>query len=186
MPGKTQLVVSPAIRAPVKTKPPTLVSQWLPARHWLMKTEPDVFSFSDLLKKGTEKWDGVRNYQARNFMRDGMKVGHKVIIYHSNAEPSGVAGLAEVVKLAEPDQSALDSKSEYFDPKVTKDQNPWCCVTVGFPKKHAEFVSLEVLKADSRLREMLLVRKGQRLSILPLKPAEYKRILELMNCPKEP
>ena len=176
MPSKTALQIP---------KPPTLVSKWLPAEHWLMKTEPDVFSFDDLLKKGSEKWDGVRNYQARNFMRDEMKIGHKLIIYHSNANPPGAAGVAEVVKLAEEDLTALDKRSDYHDPKAMVGQNPWCCVTVGLPKVRCRFVSLDVLKSDPELKQMLLVRKGQRLSILPLKPAEFRRITELMNAPKE-
>ena len=180
MPRKAELL------KPVEPKsyPPSLVDH-LPARHWLLKTEPDVFSFHDLLRKGTERWDGVRNFQARNFMRDEMRLGDKVLIYHSNATPPGVAGLAEVVASAEPDLSALDPKSEYFDSRATAASNPWCCVAVGRPQAGGSvFVSLAELREDAALRDMLLLKKGQRLSILPLKPTEYRRICELMKKEK--
>jgi predicted RNA-binding protein with PUA-like domain len=155
------------------------VASWLPAEHWIMKTEPDVFSFELLLKRKEEFWDGVRNYMARNFMRDSMKVGHQVLVYHSNATPPGIAGLAQVVRSAVPDVSALDPKSEYFDSKAKKDQNPWCGVTVGQPRVLPKFVSLAQIRNEPSLSELLLLRPGQRLSILPLKVSEFESLLRL-------
>jgi predicted RNA-binding protein with PUA-like domain len=122
---------------------------------WLMKTEPDVYSFQDLQKQGTTPWEGVRNYQARNFMMQEMKLGDLVFVYHSNASPSGIVGIAEVVKSAEPDTSALDSKSEYFDPKSSAQKPRWYAVTIGNPKPIPKFLSL------AQLREMKLVFSSQ-------------------------
>ncbi|WP_233231418.1 EVE domain-containing protein [Silvanigrella aquatica] len=146
-----------------------------------MKTEPDVFSFSDLEQRlgQCEQWDGVRNYQARNFMMQEMKVGDKILFYHSNAQPSGIAGLAEVVEAAKPDLTALNPKSEYYDPKATPENPRWYAVTVGKPKKLHRFVSLAELREYEPLKEMLLLRKGQRLSILPVSQTEFNHILQL-------
>lgn len=155
------------------------VSEYLPANIWLMKTEPDVFSISDLEKRGTEKWDGVRNYVARNFMRDEMKVGDKVLFYHSNANPSGIVGEAEIVKGAEPDVTALSPKSQYYDPKATKEDPRWVVVTVGKPKRYAHIISLEMLRECDELSDMLVLRKGQRLSILPVSKEEYAVVKRL-------
>jgi predicted RNA-binding protein with PUA-like domain len=153
----------------------------LPTQFWLMKTEPDVFSLQDLLgrKNPVEKWDGVRNYQARNFMMHHMKVGHQILFYHSNGSPSGVAGIARVVAEASPDKTAWDPKSEYFDPKSTP-QNPiWFCVTVGSPVLFPKFVSLEEMRSCASLADLLVLQKGQRLSILPVTQAEFTTVCEL-------
>jgi predicted RNA-binding protein with PUA-like domain len=146
-----------------------------------MKTEPDVFSIEDLVKRPgqSEMWDGVRNYQARNFMMNDMKVGDLVLFYHSNAEPSGVAGVAEIVKAAQPDPSAWNSASEYFDPKSTPENPRWYCVTVGKPRPFRRFVALDELKNHPALKDMLVLRKGQRLSIQPVLPSEFEFVVSL-------
>lgn len=150
---------------------------------WLMKTEPDVFSIEDLVRRPGQRelWDGVRNYQARNFMMNEMKVGDLVLFYHSNAEPSGVAGTAEVIASAQPDPSSWDKSSEYFDPKSTPENPRWFCVTVGKPKPFKRFVSLDDLRSKGELKDMLVLRKGQRLSIQPVSREEFECVLKLGN-----
>lgn len=157
------------------------VQSYLPTRYWLMKSEPGSFSFPDLLKRGEEFWDGVRNYQARNFMRDHMHVGDKVLFYHSNASPSCIAGLCEVVKSASPDLTALDPKSKYYDPLSTKENNRWYAVTVGRPKSIKKNLTLNDLRDDPILSKMLVLKKGQRLSILPVSKEEWDRICQILS-----
>jgi len=183
---KAAATKKPATKKPVAKKPAipgdTEVGRLAKdARVWLMKTEPDVFSFEDLMKRPGQRecWDGVRNYQARNFMRDSMKVGHWVVFYHSSTEPPGVAGLARIVEEARPDLTALDPKSEYHDPKATHADPRWCCVTVGRPRALSRYVALDSLRADHRLADMLLLRPGQRLSILPITDAEFETVCAL-------
>jgi predicted RNA-binding protein with PUA-like domain len=156
-------------------------TDYLPTRYWLMKSEPDVFSIQDLVArpKQEEFWDGVRNYQARNFMRDNMKVGDKILFYHSNATPPGIAGTAEVVKLASPDPTAFDKKSEYYDPSSKESDPRWVAVTVGKPKVFKHFVSLDDLRNDPAIEEMLVLRRGQRLSVQPVSKEEFQRVVEL-------
>ncbi|WP_186643755.1 EVE domain-containing protein [Fluviispira vulneris] len=156
------------------------------SKFWLMKSEPDVFSFFDLESRENqiEQWDGVRNYQARNFMMNDMKVGDKILFYHSNSAPPGIAGLCEVVEEAKPDDTALDPKSEYFDPKSTKEKPRWFAVTVGKPQRLNKFVSLSELREEKELKDMLLLRKGQRLSILPVSQQEYSCILKIASSRK--
>lgn len=158
-----------------------LLADYLPARVWLMKTEPHVFSFSDLLKrpKQSEKWDGVRNYQARNFMRDHMQIGDSVLFYHSSVEPPGIAGLAKIIQKAEPDLTALDPKSEYFDEKATAENPRWVAVTVGQPEPLLRMITLAELRLVPELSEMLLLRRGQRLSIMPVSEQEFANILKI-------
>lgn len=148
-------------------------------KFWLMKSEPDVFSIDDLKRDRETSWEGVRNYTARNFMRDGMSVGDLVLYYHSNAEPSGVAGLARVSQLAEADALQFDPKSEYFDPDATRDDPRWVCVRVAFERKFPKTVTLEMLKADPLLATMLVVQKGMRLSVLPVEKAHFDRVVAL-------
>lgn len=148
-------------------------------RYWLMKSEPDVFSIDDLKKDGETIWSGVRNYQARNFMMNEMKLGDKVLFYHSNAEPPGVAGLAVVSKLAEPDPTAFDKKSEYFESKATKENPRWFCVRVKFAEKFKNLVTLEKIKNDPMLRGMLVIKRGQRLSIQPVSKKDFDYIVRL-------
>lgn len=172
----------PAKKTTTKAAPKTkTLADYLPATVWLMKTEPDVFSFEDLTKRPgkMEKWDGVRNYQARNFMRDEMKVGHRVLFYHSSTAEPGIVGEAAIVKAAEPDFTALDSKSEYFDEKATRENPRWVAVTVGKPKAFKKFVPLSLLRHEQKLKDMLLLRPGQRLSIQPVSEKEYQHILTL-------
>ncbi len=152
-------------------------------RYWLMKSEPEVFSIDDLAKKKTSLWDGVRNYQARNFMTQEMKPGDPVLFYHSNAEPPGVAGLATVAGPALPDPQQFDKKSEYFDPKATKENPRWHCVTVGFVEKFPRVVALEELKAAPALKDMMVIKKGQRLSIQPVTKKEFETVKAMAGAP---
>lgn len=143
-------------------------------RHWLMKTEPDVFSIDDFLtrKNRTEGWNGVRNYEARNLMRDAMKVGDLVIIYHSNATPPGAAGVARVASAAYPDPDQFDRGSDYYDPKSTRETPRWFQVDVQFVKKFARLVPLEEIRAEPRFDELVMLKRN-RLSITPLTGAEF-------------
>jgi len=143
--------------------------------HWLMKSEPYVFSYDDLTKVKREGWDGVRNYQARNFMRE-MKKGDLVIFYHSNATPPGAAGVAKIVKEAEPDPTQFDPESNYFDPKSSPENPRWDWVTLA-PKKRLKFVSLDELRAMPGLEECRLLARGNRLSVIPLTEAEFDAIV---------
>lgn len=148
-------------------------------QHWLVKSEPDVFSIDDLKSKKKSGWDGVRNYQARNYMRDDMKLGDLVLFYHSSCEIPGVAGLAVVSKTSHPDPSQFDTKSEYYDPKATKEAPRWFMVEVEFVKKFNHVVTLTDIKATKGLDKMPLVQKGSRLSINPVSNAEFKIITDL-------
>ncbi len=149
-------------------------------RYWLMKSEPSVFSIDDLARspKKRTSWDGVRNYQARNFMRS-MAVGDQVLFYHSNAEPPAVAGLAEVVRTAYPDDSALDKKDKHYDPRSTPEAPIWEMVDVQFVRKFATPLALDRLRTQPGLKKMELLRKGSRLSVQPVRPEEWKIILNL-------
>ncbi|EIM03643.1 MULTISPECIES: EVE domain-containing protein [Rhodanobacter] len=147
--------------------------------HWLMKSEPDAFSIDDLKRKKREAWDGVRNYQARNFMRDGMRVGDPVFFYHSNCAVPGIVGIAEVAMDAYPDPSQFDPKSRYFDPGSSRDKPRWMLVDVKFVKKLKRTISLDELKNDPALTDMPLLRKGNRLSVMPVDAAHWKYILAL-------
>lgn len=147
--------------------------------YWLMKTEPDVFSIDDLKKNKTEPWDGVRNYQARNFMRDDMKVGDEILIYHSNAKPPGVAGTATVCTKPYPDPTAFDKKSKYFDAKSDPDNPRWILIDVKFKSKLKNLVPLSDLKEVDGLKEMKILQKGNRLSITPVTKKEFDIILKM-------
>lgn len=151
----------------------------MPKKYWLMKSEPSVYSIDDLKKDGRTSWDSIRNYQARNFMRDEMKMGDEVLFYHSNAEIVGVAGVAKVCREAYPDPTALDKKSKYFDPKSTRDDNRWCMVDVAFVEKFDDVVALATLKKDAKLEGMLVIKRGQRLSIQPVEPAHFRQVVKL-------
>lgn len=147
--------------------------------YWLMKSEPDVFSIDDLAKKNRSGWDGVRNYQARNYMRDNMKIGDIVLFYHSSCEVPGIAGIAKVCKESHPDPSQFDKKSEYFDEKSTKENPRWYMVEVEFVKKLSKIITLQDLKNTNGLESMPVVQKGSRLSINPVTAKEYKIIQDL-------
>lgn len=148
-----------------------------------MKSEPDVFSFQDLKSrpKQTEPWNGVRNYQARNFMRDDMRLGDLILFYHSSCAIPGVAGIASVASAPYPDSTQFDKKSEYFDEKATKENPRWFLVDVKFHEDLKTFVSLEELKKHKELINMRLMQKGNRLSILPVTKEEFKFITKLGN-----
>ncbi|NRA25776.1 MAG: EVE domain-containing protein [Opitutales bacterium] len=149
--------------------------------YWLMKSEPDVFSIDDLAAcpEQTEPWDGVRNYQARNFMRDSMQIGDRVLFYHSRCKPPGVVGIAEIVSAAYPDPLAFDKKSNYYDPKSDPNNPRWLMVDVKFVQKFNTPVALDTLKVTPELDGMLVIKRGQRLSIQPVEASHYKKVLEL-------
>jgi predicted RNA-binding protein with PUA-like domain len=149
-------------------------------RYWLMKSEPDVFGIDDLAARPrqTEHWDGVRNYQARNFMRE-MKLGDRIFFYHSNAQPPGIVGIAEVAREAYPDFTAWDPESNYFDPKSTPDNPRWFMVDVRFVRKFEHIVTLDELRANPKLADMPLVRRGNRLSVMPVTAEQWERILKM-------
>jgi predicted RNA-binding protein with PUA-like domain len=146
--------------------------------YWLMKTEPDEFSIDDLAKRKTEPWSGVRNYQARNFMRE-MKVGDGVLFYHSSCEIPGVAGIAEVSKAAHPDPTQFDPKSDYFDAASKREEPRWSLVDVKFKRKLKRVITLTELKGKRELSELALIRPGNRLSVLPVSKKEWDFILGL-------
>ena len=148
-------------------------------KYWLMKSEPETYSIENLKKDGTTWWNGVRNYQARNFMWKEMQVGDKVLFYHSNAEPPGIAGLAEISKAAQPDETQFDKKSEYFDPKATKEKPNWYCTQVKFKKIFKNFIPLDEIKKDKSLAEMIVIQKGSRLSIQPVSEKHFHHIEKL-------
>jgi predicted RNA-binding protein with PUA-like domain len=149
-------------------------------RCWLLKTEPEVFSFADLLAAPdqTTLWEGVRNYQARNFLRE-MRCGDGVLIYHSNARPAAVVGLAEVVREAFPDPTQFDPHSPYFDPRASRERPRWVAVEVRASRPLPRPVTLHALKAEPALSDLPLVRRGNRLSVMPVGRPELEAILRL-------
>ena len=151
-----------------------------PMRYWLMKSEPDVFSIDDLKRRPhkTEHWDGVRNYQARNFMR-AMQKGDLAFFYHSSCEVPGVAGVIEIVREARPDHTAWDAKSQYHDPKSRPDKPLWYMVDVRYKRNFKRIVALAELKQNPALKDMVLLRRGNRLSIMPVTPREWRTILKM-------
>jgi len=150
-------------------------------RYWLLKSEPNAFSFQDLLDSPgqTTLWDGVRNYQARNMLRDDLQPGDGVLFYHSNANPPAVAGVAEVVRAGYPDPTQFDPKDSHFDAKSDPDNPRWFVVDVRARGAFEESVPLETLRATSKLTEMALLQKGQRLSVQPVRAAEWREVLAL-------
>lgn len=148
--------------------------------YWLMKSEPDEFSIDALARVGVEPWSGVRNYQARNYMMKDMKVGDGILFYHSNCAVPGVAGLAQVASTAYPDPTQFQPKSDYHDPASKPEEPRWWLVDVGFKRKFKRVVSLDELRAQSdALGDFALLRRGNRLSVLPVTAAQYKHILTL-------
>ncbi|MDQ6633609.1 MAG: EVE domain-containing protein [Gemmatimonadota bacterium] len=149
--------------------------------HWLVKSEPNTFSFDDLLAspKRTTRWDGVRNYQARNLMRDGMKRGDLVFFYHSSTEPTAIVGVAEVAREAYPDPTALDPKHAHFDPKSRADAPSWMMVDLRAVEPFARPVTLAELKGTKGLERMVLLQKGSRLSVQPVSQEEWDIVYAL-------
>jgi len=149
------------------------------SRYWLMKSEPEEFSIDDLERVGVEPWSGVRNYQARNFMRDGMRIGDGILFYHSNCAEPGVVGLAEVRSEAYPDPTQFERRSDYYDPASTREAPRWLLVDVGFRRKFERTVTLAELKDREELGDFALTRRGNRLSVLPVTRAQWTFILSL-------
>jgi predicted RNA-binding protein with PUA-like domain len=146
-------------------------------RYWLMKTEPDEFSIDDLAKKKVEPWTGVRNYQARNFMRDGMQVGDGVLFYHSSCEVPGVAGIAEVATAAYPDPTQFDRKSDYYDAASKREEPRWFLVEVKYKRKLKRVIPLTELKERRELEGFPLLARGNRLSVLPVTKQQWDFVL---------
>jgi predicted RNA-binding protein with PUA-like domain len=149
--------------------------------YWLMKSEPDVFSIEDLKArpKSTEHWDGVRNYQARNMMRDQMETGDKIFFYHSSCPQPGIVGIAEVVREAYSDDSAQNPESRYYDPKASPEDPRWVMVDVKFVRKLTRLITLSEIKSEPALQKMALVKKGSRLSIMAVSKEEWRQVLAM-------
>jgi predicted RNA-binding protein with PUA-like domain len=152
-------------------------------QYWLMKSEPDCFSIDDLrqLKNQTTCWDGVRNYQARNMMRDDMAIGDLVFFYHSNCDTPGIVGLAEVASKPYPDHTAFDPEDDHYDPKSMADNPRWFMVDVKFKEKFNAIIPLHQLKEQPELEGMQLLRKGNRLSVMRIQPSHWHFIMNSLN-----
>jgi predicted RNA-binding protein with PUA-like domain len=150
-----------------------------PRRYWLMKCEPEAYTIDDLERDGRESWEGVRNYQARNFMRDDMREGDGVLFYASNAAPSGVTGLARVARAGYPDPFAWKKGHVYFDAASTRASPIWYAVDIAFVERFPAIVPLDTLKSTKGLRHMMVTRKGSRLSVQPVTKAEYDTVVRL-------
>jgi predicted RNA-binding protein with PUA-like domain len=150
-------------------------------KYWLVKSEPEVFSIDDLAKSKnqTTYWDGVRNYQARNFLRDDMKLGDLVLYYHSNTEPNAIVGVCEIVKEGYSDFTAFDPKDIHFDPKSKKENPTWIMVDIKLVKKFINEITLADIKANPKLSKMRLVQRGNRLSVMPVEKKEFDEILQM-------
>lgn len=144
-----------------------------------MKSEPDVYGIDNLEKDGRDMWDGIRNYQARNMMRDDMRIDDEVLFYHSNCKEPGVAGIAKIVSEPYPDPTQFDKNSRYYDAKSSADNPRWILVDVAFVKKLSRVITLAEIKAEKSLADMILTRKGNRLSIMPVSKYHWTRILRL-------
>jgi len=149
--------------------------------YWLFKSEPFKFSFDDLksMPDQTSHWDGIRNYQARNFLRDSTKIGDLVLFYHSRVDPPGVVGVAEITSEPYPDYTAWDSKSDYFDPKSRPENPTWIMVDVTFREEFKNTVTLDEMKNHPELKEMLVVKRGQRLSVQPVEERHFQIVCEM-------
>jgi predicted RNA-binding protein with PUA-like domain len=150
----------------------------MPKRYWLMKSEPSAYSIDDLERDGNAPWTGVRNYQARNYMRDDMSVGDGVLFYASGNE-AGITGIAQVCRAAYPDHTAFKKGHEYFDPKSKKENPTWFMVDIKFEQKLANSLSLATLKATPGLEKMVVTQRGSRLSVQPVRPEEWEIIAKL-------
>ncbi len=153
----------------------------MPKKYWLFKSEPSSFSIDDLQKmpQQTEHWDGVRNYQARNLLRDEIKNGDELFFHHSSAKPTGIVGICEIVKSGYPDFTAMDPNSDHPDPKMSEDNPIWFMVDVRLKHKFSDTISLQTLKVTPGLEDMMVNRRGARLSIQPVKPEEWNIVMKL-------
>lgn len=154
--------------------------------YWLVKSEGNCYSIDDLKKDKRTAWEGIRNFQARNFMKDGMQIGDLVLFYHSMSDPTGVYGIAKVVSAPHIDESALSPKDEHYDPKAMKYQKEgkdplWVCVDLQFVKKFTRLVSLEQIKQNKQLQGMLVTQRGQRLSVMPVEKKHFE-IVDLLGA----
>jgi predicted RNA-binding protein with PUA-like domain len=150
-------------------------------KYWLMKSEPESYSIDDLERDGREPWDGIRNYQARNFMRE-MAAGDLVIFYHSSAKPPGAAGIGRICSEAYPDPTQFDPKNKHYDPKSSKDDPRWSLVDIEFVEKFAEEIPLQTLKEEQALEGMRVTQKGSRLSVQPVEKKHFKRVLKMARA----
>lgn len=148
-------------------------------KYWLFKTEPDVFSIEDLEREKISFWEGVRNYQARNYLRDDVKPADLVLFYHSNASPPGVIGIAEIVAAGIPDPHQFDPNSKYYDPKAPKDIPRWYGVKLRLHTKFETLISLDMLKSVEGLESMIVIKRGSRLSIQPVTKKEFEIVKKL-------
>lgn len=148
-------------------------------RYWLLKSEPNSYSIEDLKRDGSTEWDGVRNYQARNYMRDSMQIGDKILFYHSSVNPPAVVGVASVCSKPHPDTSAFDPEDSHFDPKSDPEKPVWFLVDIAFEKAFEHPVDLPTIKADPELQEMVVAKTGSRLSVQPVEERHFQRILTL-------
>ena len=155
-------------------------------RYWLMKCEPSAYTIEDLARDGRTSWEGVRNFQARNFLRDQMQEGDRVLFYASNADPSGVTGVATIVRAGYPDPYALRKGHKYFDVESRKDDPTWYAVDIGFVEQFPGVVSLETLKATPGLEAMMVTQKGSRLSVQPATKAEFDIVVRLGRAARPP
>ncbi len=147
--------------------------------YWLVKSEPSCYSIDDFKKDKKTAWTGIRNYQARNFLRDSMKVGDMVFFYHSSTDPMAIVGLGKVVSKPHADETALNKKDDHFDPKATKENPIWYCVDLSFVKKFKTPVTLSQIKFRSELSGMMLVQQGSRLSVQPVSKLEFDTVMKL-------
>ncbi|MEZ6057064.1 MAG: EVE domain-containing protein [Planctomycetaceae bacterium] len=150
--------------------------------YWLFKSEPSCYSIDDMQQDGTTFWDGVRNYQARNMLRDDIQVGDRVLFYHSNANPMAIVGTVEVVQAGYPDHTAFDSTQDHYDPKSNPDDPTWFMVDVRYLQKFANPVTRELLKTTASLENMMVLQKGSRLSIQPVTSDEWKTVHKLAGA----
>jgi len=150
--------------------------------YWLMKSEPEVYGIDHLQREGTTLWDGIRNYQARNFMR-AMQIGDQAFFYHSNSKPPGIIGLMEVIETQLIDPSQFDPNSKYFDPGATPEKPRWDCVKLRYVCQFERLLSLDSLRENFSPDELGVVKRGNRLSILPVEPSSAERLLDLLESP---
>jgi predicted RNA-binding protein with PUA-like domain len=174
-----RLAIAKPQRGTLRYPPPLALKKQIDMANWLMKSEPDVYSIDDLKRDGSEPWDGIRNYQARNMMRDDMQMGDRVFFYHSNCKEIGIVGTAQVTSQSYPDPTQFDPKSNYHDAKSSEENPRWCLVDVGFVRKLNRTITLAEIKEASGLDGLILTRKGNRLSIMPVSDEHWDRILTL-------